>query len=250
MPSLFARVPFAPGLLLVASLIALSGPLAHADELEDLRRENARLKSEVQALQAQLEATRGAAGRSAAEQAGDPAAAAPGSAGTRLEPVYIPRTRVSLEVGRDAATGATTLATLWYRTADTGPLPRKEWFQLRADQMPDGALQGPWLLVERQGGGASAKVEAGTLTVDGKTITLPVVDYDAKKRSQALGQISSTSRDERVRFSLPASALPVVASARTARFTAGGIDFTLTDEHLAAFAALASRVAPPSPAAR
>jgi hypothetical protein len=239
--------------LLAVLLIAAAGSTAHADELDDLRRENARLKAEVQSLQAQLDAARAAGGRDGAAPAAAPGGGAAGAAGTRLESVYIPRTRVSLEVGRDAANGATTLATLWYRTADGGPLPRKEWFQLRADQMPDGALQGPWLLVERQGAGAAAKVEAGTLTVDGKTITLPVVDYDTKRRNQTLGPITSASRDERIRFSLPASALPLVASARTARFTAGGIDFTLTDEHLSAFAAMAARVAPasaPAPAAR
>lgn len=234
-------------MLLVVLLIAVSGPVAHADELDDLRRENARLKAEVQSLQAQLDAARAPIGKDDAAANAGPGGGATGAAGTRLESVYIPRTRVSLEVGRDTATGATTLATLWYRTAEGGPLPRKEWFQLRADQMPDGALQGPWLLVERQGAGAAAKVDTGTLTVDGKTITLPVVDYDTKRRNQTLGPITSASRDERVRFALPASALPLVANARTARFTAGGIDFTLTDEHLSAFAALAARVAP-SPA--
>lgn len=225
----------------VLTVLLASVPRAHAGELEDLRRENARLTAEVQSLQAQLDALRGAAGQGDAAPA---RAADTARAGTRLEPVYIPRTRVSLEVGRDESSGATTLATLWYRTADSGLLPRKEWFQLRAEQMPDGAVQGPWLLVERQGAGAGAKVDAGTLTVDGKAIALPVVDYDAKRKSQSLGPISSSSRDERIRFSLPASALPQVATARTARFTAGGVDFTLTDEHLAAFAAMAARVAP------
>jgi hypothetical protein len=233
--------------LLPILVLLVMVPHAHADEIEDLRRENARLTAEVQSLRSQLDALRAAGqGDAATARAAD----AVGS-GTRMEPVYIPRTRVSLEVGRDEQSGATTLATLWYRTADTGPLPRKEWFQLRAEQLPDGALQGPWLLVERQGAGAGAKVDAGTLTVDGTAIALPVVDYDAKRKSQSLGPISSSSRDERIRFSLPASALPQVATARTARFTAGGVDFTLTDEHLAAFAALAARVTPaPAQAAR
>jgi hypothetical protein len=226
-------------LLVLPLFVTLS--TAHADEIEDLRRENARLTAEVQSLRSQLDALRGAAGQAGAATARGADAA---GAGTRMEPVYIPRTRVSLEVGKDEASGATTLATLWYRTADTGPLPRKEWFQLRAEQLPGGALQGPWLLIERQGAGSGAKVDAGTLTVDGKSIALPVVDYDAKRKSQNLGPISSTSRDERIRFSLPASALPLVATAHTARFTAGGVDFPLTDEHLAAFAAMAARVAP------
>lgn len=236
---------FAPGAVVVLCLLLCGASAARADELDDLRRENARLKSEVQSLQAQLDALRGGA-----PGAGGAAAVAPGAGtGSRMEPVYIPRTRVSLEVGRDDATGATTLATLWYRTADAGPLPRKEWLQLRAEQMPDGTLRGPWLLVERQGSASGGKVASGTLTVDGKPIELAVEDYDVKRKNQTLGQITSTSRDERVRFALPASALPLVANARSARLEAGGIDFTLTDEHLAAFAAMATRVAPAQPAA-
>ena len=236
---------FAPGAVVVLCLLLCGASAARADELDDLRRENARLKSEVQSLQAQLDALRGGA-----PGAGGAAAVAPGAGtGSRMEPVYIPRTRVSLEVGRDDATGATTLATLWYRTADVGPLPRKEWLQLRAEQMPDGTLRGPWLLVERQGSASGGKVASGTLTVDGKPIELAVEDYDVKRKNQTLGQITSSSRDERVRFALPASALPLVANARSARLEAGGIDFTLTDEHLAAFAAMATRVAPAQPAA-
>jgi hypothetical protein len=212
-----------------------------ADELDDLRRENARLKGEVQALQAEL----------AAARAGTPSGAVGGqessgvtASGTRLEPVYIPRTRVSLEVGKDEASGKTTLATLWYRTADAGPLPRKEWLQLRAEQAPDGTVDGPWLLVEREGGGASARVASGRLTADGAVLELPAVDYDVKRRTRAIGPIDAGSRSERVRFVLPASALSQVAGARSASFSAGGIDFALTDEHLSAFAAMAARLAP------
>lgn len=235
-------LPAVPRVLVALCLLLATASAAAADELDDLRRENARLKSEVQSLQAQLEALRGGAPGVA-----PPAAATTGGgAGSRMEPVYIPRTRVSLEVGRDEGTGATTLATLWYRTADTGPLPRKEWLQLRAEQMPDGTLRGPWLLVERQGSASGGKVASGTLTVDGKPIELAVEDYDVKRKNTSLGQITSSSRDERVRFALPVSALPLVANARSVRLEAGGIDFTLTDEHLAAFAAMATRVTPPS----
>lgn len=239
--------PAPPRVLLALCLVVAAAPLARADELEDLRRENARLKAEVQSLQAQLEAARGGARQPGAAPAGAPDASVTGS---RMEPVYIPRSRVSLEVGRDEASGATTLATLWYRTSDAGPLPRKEWFQLRAEQLPDGALRGPWMLVEREGGGAGAKVAAGTLTVDGRTIELPVEDYDVKRSTRPMGPVGVSSREERVRFALPASALPLVANARVVRFDAGGIEFALTDEHLAAFAAMAARVEPAPPATR
>jgi hypothetical protein len=228
--------------LLVLALATPHG--ANADELADLRRENARLKAEVQSLKAQLESAHGNA------QAGGGATGSAGSAaGTRMEPIFIPRSRVSLEVGRDEATGKTTLATLWYRTADVGPLPRKEWLQLRAQQDPTGDLDGTWLLIERQGGGGGAKVSAGSLTVDGSVIELPVTDYDAKRKNQTIGPTSSTTRDERIRFAVPVRALPLVANARTARFEAGAISFDLTDEHMAAFAAMAARLAAAAPAA-
>jgi hypothetical protein len=228
---------------LFTAVLALGAPCgARADELDDLRRENARLTAEVRALQAEL-----AAARAGIPVADGGSVGTSGATGTRLEPVYIPRTRVSIEVGTDEASGKTTLATLWYRTADAGPLPRKEWLQLRAEQSADGTVDGPWLLVEREGGGASAKVASGRLTADGTALELPAVDYDVKRRARAIGTIDAGSRSERVRFALPASALPQVAGARTASFSAGGIAFTLTDEHLSAFAAMAARLAPPRP---
>ena len=144
------------------ALALLAPAVVRADELQELRAENARLKAEVQALSARLEAVQGdaRAGGGAAQDGGADAS------GTRIEPVFIPRTRVSIEVGRDAATGKTNLATLWYRTADVGPLPRKEWFQLRAQQSATGELDGTWLLLERQGAGGGAKVPSARLTLE------------------------------------------------------------------------------------
>ena len=217
--------------LVLATLSAARA--ADADEVEVLRRENAQLTARVRELEAELAALRAGA---PAEGAGD--AGVPGS---RREQVYIPRSRVSLEVNRDESSGATSLATLWYRTVDGGLLPRKEWIQLRAEQGKTGALDGVWLLIERQGA-VGGKPTSGRLTVDGTVIELPVADYDAKRKSQSLGAISSSSRDERIRFSLPPAALAQVAGARTARFDAGTIAFELTDEHVAAFSALATRV--------
>jgi len=180
-----------PAVTLLA--LALATPCAaRADDLEDLRRENAQLKSEVQALKAQLESGHGGA------QASGSAAGSEGSApGARMEPIFIPRSRVPLEVGRDEATGKTSLATIWYRTADVGPLPRKEWIQLRTQQGPAGELEGSWMLLERQGGDGGTKVTSGRLTVDGSVIELPVTEYDAKRKSHNIGPVSSSTRDER-----------------------------------------------------
>jgi len=218
-----------------------------ADELETLRQENARLTARVHELEAEVAALRGGVPASAAADPASPAGSV--AAGTRFEPVYIPRSRVSLEVTPDAATGDATVATLWYRTADQGLLPRKEWLQLRARQGRTGAFEEAWLFVERQGNAGGARPTTGKLTIDGAVVELPVADYEVKRRSQAIGPASASTRDERARFALPVPVLAQVAAARSVRFDAGAIEFDLTDEHLAAFAAMAARAgAPPAPA--
>lgn len=226
--------------LAAATLLALAlttaASTSRADEVETLSRENARLTARVRELEAELAALRGGV---PAASAADPAA--PAGPGVRFEPVYVPRSRVSLEVTPDEATGETTVATLWYRTADLGLLPRKEWLQLRARQGTDGGFENVWLLVERQGSAGGAKPSTGKLTIDGAAVELPVDDYEVKRRNQSIGPASASTRDERVRFTVPVAVLAQVAAARKARFDAGAIEFDLTDEHLAAFAAMAAR---------
>lgn len=216
---------------MIAALL-VAGPSA-ADEVETLRSENARLAARVRELEAELTALRGGAA---------PATTDAGGAGARMEPVYIPRTRVSLEVTRDEATGGTRLATLWYRTADTSVLPRKEWLQVRATQDAGGALGGLWLMIERQVAAGGTKPTSGRLTIDGAVVELPVESYDVKRRSQGIGPISANTRDELIRFTLPPAVLAQVVASRAASFDAGAIEFELTDEHVAAFAAMAARV--------
>jgi len=206
-----------------------------ADEIATLRSENARLTAKVRELEAELAALRSGAPAAATTDAG-------GAAGARMEPVYIPRTRVSLEVTRDEASGGTKLATLWYRTADTSVLPRKEWLQVRASQDATGALGGLWLVIERQAPSGGTKPTSGRLTVDGAVVELPVEAYDVKRRSQGIGPISANTRDELIRFTLPPAVLAQVVASRAASFDAGAIEFELTDEHVAAFAAIAARV--------
>ena len=97
--------PAPPRVLLVFCLMVAAAPLARADELEDLRRENARLKAEVQSLQAQLETALGGTRQPGAASAG---AADASVSGSRMEPVYIPGAPGEREGGRDPAAGATT----------------------------------------------------------------------------------------------------------------------------------------------
>ncbi|MEW6269223.1 MAG: hypothetical protein AB1689_08005 [Thermodesulfobacteriota bacterium] len=213
-----------------AVVATLAAGAARADELDELRRENERLRAEVASLRDEL------ARRDAGAAAGGPA-----STGT-VEEVLVP-SRVSLDVRRDEASGATSIASLWYRTADTGALPRKEWFQLSARRAADGAVEGPWLAVERHGGPGTLKVDAGTLTVDGRSFACPAAGYETSRQELAVARGATFVRRERLRCSLPAESLTLAARAREVRFTAGAVDFELTDEHLAAFAALAARLA-------
>jgi hypothetical protein len=221
--------------------LALVPAPARADELEDLRRENALLKDEVESLRSELADLR--AGDTAGAHGDAGARSAPGPGGTRSEPIFVPRTRVTLEVA-DEPGGATALSTQWYRTSESGPLPRKEWFQLRARQIAGGALAGTWMLVDRQGGGPSARVEAGRFSVDGRVLDVPAIDYDVSNAQRSIGPIQSGQRRELIRFALPPEALRLLAGATRARFDAGPIAFELTDEQLAAFAAVAAKTKP------
>jgi hypothetical protein len=232
--------------LALATLIATAAPAA-ADDIDDLRRENARLRAEVDELRARLEAlSRDAAADGAGEAAEAGRSGVAGAASTRgrhTEPFFVPRTRVTLEIDRDASDGTTSIATLWLRTSESGPLPRREWFQVRAKQAPSGEIAGSWMVVERQGGGAGAKVDSGRFTVDGRVVECPAAGYESSQRPQAIGPIQSSTRHERIRFSIPREGLDLLAGATRARFDAGPIGFELSDEHLAAFAAVAARAA-------
>jgi outer membrane murein-binding lipoprotein Lpp len=214
--------------LLVMLVLAGCASTARTDELGALRRENERLRGEIGALRAEL--------------AGRPSAAA--ESGRQLEQVFVPRSRVSVEVSTNANSGKTSVASLWYRTVDTKPLPRLEWLQVRADQTAAGALDGAWLVLERHGGRGSAKADSGRLSIDGRVIELRVTSYETSREGQVPGRVASGQRHERVSFALPAGSLAQVGTAISVHFEAGSVEFDLTDEHLAAFAAVAARVGP------
>ena len=262
-PGFVGRGPIALGVVLL-TLASISPALdaARADELSDLRAENARLRNENEALRADLEALRarlagssdagadheGAAGDNGAARHADPSA-------RTVERVFVPRSRVSLETAPVGTSGATSIATPWYRTAEGGPLPRKEWIQFRAQQAEDGRLEGAWMLLDRRTGrGSLESVAAGRLVIDGRVVECAVDDYDVSQRQQTIRQNSSTLREERVRFALPTEALTMLGRATRAQFEAGPSAFELNDAQLTAAAALATRAqarpASPAPAAQ
>ena len=221
-------MPRAASLALLGLLLLPRCATNGADEIDALQRENARLRGEVEALRAEL--------------AGRPAATADGATAPQLEQVFVPRSRVSVEVTQAAATGTTSVASLWYRTVDAGPLPRMEWLQVRAEQSASGELTGAWLLIERRAGRGSVETKAARLTVDGRVVELPAAGYEASRGGESPGRVATGKKQERASFALPAGALAQVATAISVRFEAGAVEFDLSDEHLAAFAAVAARV--------
>ncbi len=96
--------------------------------------------------------------------------------------------------------------------------------------------------LERDGGrGSLANVGAGRFTIDGRVVESPRTDYDVAVDRRRIGQADASRRFERARFALPAEALALLPGAARASFEAGPVSFELTDEHLAAFTALATR---------
>jgi hypothetical protein len=221
-------VPRAASLALLALLLLPGCATNGAGEIEALQRENARLRGEIEALRAEL--------------AGRPAATAESSSAPQLEQVFVPRSRVSVEVTQTAATGKTSVASLWYRTVDAGPLPRMEWLQVRAEQSAAGELTGAWLMIERHAGRGSVEAKTARLTIDGRAVELPAASYETSRGGQGPGRVATGKKQERASFALPAGALEQVATAISVRFEAGTVAFDLSDEHLAAFAAVAARV--------
>jgi hypothetical protein len=218
-------------LLRAASLALLLLPgcaTTGTDEVDALQRENARLRGEIEALRAEL--------------AGRPAATAESDSAPQLEQVFVPRSRVSVEVTQTPASGKTSVASLWYRTVDAGPLPRMEWLQVRAEQSAAGQLTGAWLLIERHAGRGSLETKAARLTIDGRVLELPAASYEASRAGPGPGRVAAGKKQERASFALPGGALAQVATAISVRFEAGAVEFDLSDEHLAAFAAVAARV--------
>ena len=237
-------------LLLLAALAGFFPPdsagAAEVDELRDenarLRAENQQLRDEIGTLREELSSVTGgeAAARNAPDGSGGPA--------SRVERVFVPRSRVSLEVGRDAS-GATVVSTPWYRTAETGPLPRKEWILFRARESGGGAAAESWLLLDRVNPrGSLESVGSGRLTIDGRVFDCALVAHDESREHQSVGPVGSTVRKERVRFDLPGEALEGLARAHSARFDAGSTGFDLNDAQLTAASALAARVGRPGAA--
>lgn len=230
----------------------------HAAAQQGLADENARLEAENEKLRAELDALRReaseAAGesRDAAQDARPGAPAARATAEAREDPAstvvseYVPRTRITLSVGRDETGRIEVIGTPWYRTVpDTGLLPLREFIQFRAVPARDGRPEQVWMSLNRQGMSSSVGAgTTGTVQVGAWSGEAAIVDQKTSRRRRVGRQSTMPLRkDETTTFALPGDALAKLAVADRASFDAGPVHFEFTDEHVAAAAALQARLA-------
>lgn len=245
------------GALLGAVVLGTFVLATQAGAQQGLEEQNARLEAENEKLRAELDALRREAGEAAGEsrdaareaQAGAPAAAA--SAEPEDDPTstvvseYVPRTRITLSVGRDEAGRIEVLGTPWYRTVpDTGLLPLREFIQFRAVPAREGRPEQVWMSLNRQGMPSSVGAGTiGTLQVGSWSGKAAIVDQKTSRRRRVGRQATMPLRkDETTTFALPGDALAKLAVADRATFDAGPVHFEFTDEHVAAAAALQARL--------
>jgi len=243
---------------LATLLVAAAAPAARAQEDPALAGENARLQAENERLRAELEALRGEAGEAASEAtiaaeeaasaAPEPApapAVAPATTKT-TEAEYVPMNRVSLSVSRDDSGRIRIVATPWYRTVThTGLLPLRDFIQFRAVPAREGQPRRVWMNLNRQG--VQKTIGPGTvgqIQLGNSVTETPVVDRDMTRRRRIGRQTAvPPRRDEITVFALPAGTLEKLPTSTETTFLAGPVQFRFTDEHTAAAAALAARLA-------
>jgi len=250
---------------------ACPGSTACAQDTETIAVENARLRAENRRLRAELDELRRETARAAANVRAheDPEAertrkspaagttttqAAPSAArgaesastpATTVEAEYLPMSRVSLSVSRDASGSITSLATPWHRSVDdSGLLPIREFVQLRSTPARGGDPPRVWLGIYRQGVQRTlASDTTGHLRIGDSTTSAPLVEHEiTRRRRHRRTGAPSPLRDEIAVFSLPFGSLHEVATAARTSFTAGPIRFTFTDDHVSAAAALSARL--------
>ena len=232
-------------------------PPAHGEETP-LQEENARLQAENERLRAELDALRtesASASTEAMEAAEEAASPVPGdqmhpdSTGEETDAAifeYVPRSRVTLSVTRDDSGSIRHVSTPWYRTVpDTDLLPLREFIQFRAIPGRGTRPEQVWLALNRQG--VAAPLGSGVhadLQIDEWRTSASIVDQKTTRRRRAGRQNATPKRtDETTLFALPMGALQKLALSERASFDAGPVHFELSDELVAAAAAMAARLA-------
>jgi hypothetical protein len=237
---------FATAALIAAGVVVASRDAA-ADELEELRAENAELRRELDAARGEIRELRSRLGEAAPARA--PATASSGAtvapsreadAGetTRTETDLVPVRRVRVQVAGSPGGDPNRLASEW--------MPAREGLRvlesIRLDLVRSDQGLTPRLAVARSTPhGSLADAETATLVVDGETLTCPRVDFKESRRQRRTPRGTALEREQIAIYAIPAGDLARISAAKEATFAAGPTRFELTDEHLAAAAALAAR---------
>ncbi len=237
---------------LAAAPSTVIGPRpAQAQDVGTLAEDNARLRAENERLRSELEALRGAARSGPTVDAGprEPAAAQPLRASeapaTRVASEFVPSGRISLTVQRDEAGDIRAILTPWYRTTDdASALTVRESLQFRAVPARPSRPEQVWMHLSRPGTPRTVSSDTtGTLQLDDQSLDAPLAQHEVSRQARRRHQkIPSSLRDELAIFALPPGALEKIAITEQGGFNAGPIQFTFTDEHVTAAAALAARL--------
>jgi len=209
---------------LLVALVALGASAVWAGELEQLRNENAQLRSRVQELERENARLRGDAthGLSAA-----------------LEQ----RATAAVAVAPGETPGTTSISTEASRLEGIGGGKSRHWITWRAERTagggrPDAAA----LVIDTSASGSTYRgVSTLRLVVDGTPVDCPVADYRTEIASigrDGAGRIQS----EHLTATVPAAVLDRLAGASDVSGTLGPTTFHLTPEQLAQARAFVQRL--------
>jgi hypothetical protein len=229
--------------------LALPAGSARADEVDGLRAENAELRRELDRARDEIRELRRRLGEASTERgaatasAEAPSASAPerepaAATTSRTETDLVPVRRVRVEVEGSPGVDPARLSSEWMPVRDgLRVLESIRLVLVRSDQ----GLTPRLALARSTPHGSLADVETATLVVDGETFSCPRVDFAEKRRQRRTPRGAALEREQIATYAIPAGELARISAARDASFTAGPTRFDLTDEHLAAAAALAAR---------
>ena len=229
----------------VASPLALP---ASAGEVDDLRKENAQLRRELDAAQEQIRELRARLGGTAptaptASTRGPVAtedAAEEGVAeekGARTEAELVPMRRVRLRVEGSEADPNSLVSEWMPARAGFRVLESLRFRLVRSDQGLDALLS----IARSTPSGSLSDVTKATLVIDGTAVSCPRVDFSERRRQRTAARNSTLEREQIATYAIPAEAFGRINTAKEVTFSAGPSSFELTDEHLAAAGALALR---------
>lgn len=249
-------------MVLACAMVLSVGDLVHADEIGDLRAENAALKKQLGELKKQLADMQQAVSKLTAANAAlksnldtskqkqDAIEKERSSLHAKLteakaEGDELVARRVKLYTNFDADSNRTTVSTEYYLLDLGGPLRSKQAFQLTYEYAGKEAPATPGnvalQITAQNTGGTYAHAKTGILEVDGKAFACKKLSYDSR-RKRGVGKRSSVSYDEEFSLAVAPATMQAISAGRNVRLKIGRLDIPLEGDSLAAFTAIYRRV--------